>query len=75
MLPGMALRRPRRSPGWTAAIAVLAAATKVAACGSNASISAPANQVQARPVPGLGTIITDGKGFTLYMYAPDHQGL
>jgi predicted lipoprotein with Yx(FWY)xxD motif len=54
---------------------VLAAATEVAACGSNASVSAPAYQVQARPVPGPGTIITDGKGFTLYMYAPDHQGL
>lgn len=28
----------------------------------------------ARTVPGLGEIVVDGKGFTLYIYAPDHQG-
>jgi predicted lipoprotein with Yx(FWY)xxD motif len=59
---------------WAVAIAALAAAAGVAACGSGASASAPTYEVQARAIDGLGTIITDGKGFTLYMYAPDHQG-
>jgi predicted lipoprotein with Yx(FWY)xxD motif len=59
---------------WAAGIAVLAAAMGVAACGSGTSVSIPAYEVQARAVPGLGMIVTDGKGFTLYMYAPDHQG-
>ena len=36
--------------------------------------SLPRYEVLARTIPGLGEIITDGKGFTLYMYAPDHRG-
>ena len=32
-------------------------------------------QIQTRTIDGLGKIITDGRGFTLYMYAPDHQGM
>jgi predicted lipoprotein with Yx(FWY)xxD motif len=56
-----------------AVIAVLVAAMGIAGCGSGASVSAPTYEVQARAVPGLGKIIVDGKGFTLYMYAPDHQ--
>jgi predicted lipoprotein with Yx(FWY)xxD motif len=39
------------------------------------SATTPAYQVRARVIPGLGKIITDGKGFTLYMYAPDHRGV
>jgi predicted lipoprotein with Yx(FWY)xxD motif len=54
--------------------AMLVAGLGVAACASSADVSAPAYEVQARAIPGLGEIITDGKGFTLYMYAPDHQG-
>jgi predicted lipoprotein with Yx(FWY)xxD motif len=85
-MAGRAIRWPRRRDAsanggpapararWAATIAVLALATGVAACGSGASASAPAYQVRARAIAGLGTIITDGKGFTLYMYAPDHQG-
>lgn len=53
---------------------MLAAAISIVGCGSGASASAPAYRVQARTIDGLGKIITDGKGFTLYMYAPDHQG-
>lgn len=55
-------------------VAMLAAAIGIVGCGSGASASAPAYRVQARTIAGLGKIITDGKGFTLYMYAPDHQG-
>lgn len=57
---------------WRAA--VLAAVIGVAGCGSAAATSAPVYQIQARTIGGLGKIITDGKGLTLYMYAPDHQG-
>jgi predicted lipoprotein with Yx(FWY)xxD motif len=53
---------------------MLTAAIGIAGCGSGATASAPAYQIQARTIDGLGKIITDGKGFTLYMYAPDHQG-
>ncbi len=57
-----------------AASGVLAAGLAVAACGSSASGGAQAYQLEARSLSGLGEIITDGTGFTLYMYAPDHQG-
>jgi len=64
---------------YSAGVAVLFAAIGLAGCGSAAgasggSASAPAYEVQAREVSGLGEIVVDGKGFTLYMYAPDHQG-
>jgi predicted lipoprotein with Yx(FWY)xxD motif len=64
----------RRRARCAAAAAALAAAAGVAACGGGATDSAPTYQVQARSIAGLGEIITDSKGFTLYMYAPDHQG-
>jgi predicted lipoprotein with Yx(FWY)xxD motif len=57
-----------------AVIAALFVATGVAACGSGGSVSTPVYEVQARTVPGLGQIVVDGKGYTLYMYAADHQG-
>jgi predicted lipoprotein with Yx(FWY)xxD motif len=59
-----------------AVIAALVAAIGIAGCGSGASVSTPAPvyEVQARAIPGLGEIVVDGKGFTLYSYAPDHQG-
>lgn len=56
-----------------AALAALAAAAGVAGCGA-AGASTPAYEVQARVIPGLGKVITDGRGFTLYMYVPDHRG-
>jgi len=63
---------PTRSRAWY--VAALAVAMGVAGCSSGATASAPAYQIRARTIDGLGKIITDGKGFTLYMYAPDHQG-
>jgi predicted lipoprotein with Yx(FWY)xxD motif len=45
-----------------------------AGCGSGVPNSVPRYEVLARTIPGLGKIITDGDGLTLYMYAPDHQG-
>jgi predicted lipoprotein with Yx(FWY)xxD motif len=55
-------------------IAAVLIGAAVAACGHGAGGSRPQYVVLARDVPGLGEIITDGKGFTLYMYAPDHRG-
>jgi predicted lipoprotein with Yx(FWY)xxD motif len=63
--------RPGRR-AWHAA--VLAALIGVAGCASAAPASPPAYRIQARTIDGLGKVITDGDGFTLYMYAPDHQG-
>jgi predicted lipoprotein with Yx(FWY)xxD motif len=59
-----------------AGLLLVAAAMSVlaAACGSSTASSVPQYEVLARSIPGLGEVITDGKGFTLYMYAPDHRG-
>jgi predicted lipoprotein with Yx(FWY)xxD motif len=47
----------------------------LAACGSGHPASAsPAWEVQAGQVHGLGTVVTDGRGFTLYIYQPDRRG-
>ena len=46
----------------------------LAACGSGHPAQAsPAYEVKAGFVRGLGDIIIDGRGFTLYIYVPDHQ--
>jgi len=45
-----------------------------AACGNAAGSATPRYEVLSRLVPGLGKIITDGQGMTLYMYTPDNRG-
>jgi predicted lipoprotein with Yx(FWY)xxD motif len=56
-------------------LAALTASVVIAAgCGSPAS-GAPQYELQARAISGLGQVVTDGQGFTLYMYAPDHRGV
>jgi len=80
-------RRPRRRARGRARtrLPVLAACACLAAClagcltacGSGHPAQAqttPVWQVRAGVVRGLGTIVTDGRGFTLYIYQPDHQG-
>jgi predicted lipoprotein with Yx(FWY)xxD motif len=79
-MPGPAMNRRRparprsaaRRAGWLAA--TVAAGVLAAGCGGGTANSVPKYVVLARTIPGLGEIITDGKGYTLYMYAPDHQG-
>lgn len=73
-LPGRGCRRraPARRVGGMAAAA--AVTVLVAGCGSSAAGGVPQYVVQARTISGLGAVITDGKGYTLYMYAPDHRG-
>jgi predicted lipoprotein with Yx(FWY)xxD motif len=60
-------------------LAACAACVCLAACGSGHPAQAqpgatPVWQVRAGVVRGLGTILTDGRGFTLYIYQPDRQG-
>jgi predicted lipoprotein with Yx(FWY)xxD motif len=64
-----------------AVAAVLLVAAGVAGCGGSSSpgasspgAGAPVYEVRAGSVSGLGEIVVDGKGFTLYSYAPDRQG-
>jgi predicted lipoprotein with Yx(FWY)xxD motif len=63
---------PHRRRAWF--VATLAAVIGIAGCASAAATGAPTYHLQARTIGGLGRIITDGQGFTLYMYVPDHQG-
>jgi predicted lipoprotein with Yx(FWY)xxD motif len=72
-------RAGRTAPGRTrtrlSAMAAGVACACLAACGSGHPAQAsPAWEVRAGQVRGLGTIVTDGLGFTLYIYQPDHQG-
>jgi predicted lipoprotein with Yx(FWY)xxD motif len=47
----------------------------LAGCGSgHPAAASPVWEVRAGLVRGLGTILTDGHGFTLYIYQPDRQG-
>ncbi len=60
---------------WLSVLVACAASVSLAACGSaHAAQASPAWQVRASQVRGLGTILTDGRGFTLYIYVFDHQG-
>jgi predicted lipoprotein with Yx(FWY)xxD motif len=65
----------RTSARYATVVAALCTVLGLAGCGGGRTSSgAPTYEVQARVIAGLGKIITDGKGFTLYMYGPDHQG-
>ncbi|HTT50477.1 MAG TPA: hypothetical protein VMH35_03635 [Streptosporangiaceae bacterium] len=61
----------------TLQVAALAGAltTGVTACGAGQAASGPPSyEVLARTLPGAGRVLTDGHGFSLYMYVPDHRG-
>ena len=58
-----------------AAVLVGALAAGVTACGAGQAVSGPPSyELQARTLPGAGRVLTDGRGFSLYMYVPDHRG-
>jgi predicted lipoprotein with Yx(FWY)xxD motif len=70
---------PGRARTRLSVLAACAACVCLAACGTGHPARAqaqatPAWQVRAGVVNGLGTIVTDGRGFTLYIYQPDDQG-
>jgi predicted lipoprotein with Yx(FWY)xxD motif len=79
-------RREARHRGRALVVALLlallpgAAGACLAGCGAGRPAAVrpaavrPTFEVRSGFVRGLGTIVTDGRGFTLYMYVPDHQG-
>ena len=72
-----ACRRPGRTLAGALLLTLLPgpACVCLAGCGAGrpAAVS-PAYEVRSGFVRGLGQIVTDGRGFTLYIYVPDHQG-
>jgi len=56
------------------AMALIAVMAAVTGCGGQGAGGAPQYELRAGSIPGLGKIVTDGNGFTLYMYAPDRRG-
>jgi predicted lipoprotein with Yx(FWY)xxD motif len=62
-----------RRVGLLATAAALSTAA-VASCGNGRAVGPPQYEVLTRGIPGLGQVITDGQGFTLYMYRPDDRG-
>jgi len=85
--PGASRSSGRAGGGWAArarwrvmclAVAVAASVAAAGCGGGPAGVRAsgvPRYEVLARVIPGLGKVITDGQGLTLYMYVPDRRGL
>jgi predicted lipoprotein with Yx(FWY)xxD motif len=51
-----------------------ATAAVLAGCGGTGSANRPGYEVGIASVDGLGRVLVDGGGYTLYMYTPDHRG-
>lgn len=68
--------RRRWLPALLALGAALALGAGLSACGGSANATArPARvEVKAASIPGLGRVLVDGSGYTLYAYMPDHRG-
>jgi predicted lipoprotein with Yx(FWY)xxD motif len=47
--------------------------TSVASTTSTAAAPLPVYEVRTGTVPGLGTVLVDGQGLTLYLFVPDRQ--
>lgn len=72
-----AITGPRRvQAGRRPILAVLACTTLcgLAACGGGAAVRTPEYDIRVGNIPGLGRVLVDGSGYTLYAYMPDHQG-
>ncbi len=61
--------------GLTSAAVLVGCGTSTAAPPglSPASLHGPTYRIDAASVGGLGTVLVDGKGFTLYLFVPDHH--
>jgi len=66
------MKKYRRAP--SAMLIAVAVGAAVVGCGGGAGTATPSYIVQARTISGLGRLITDGQGITLYLYTPDHRG-
>lgn len=57
------------------AAACVTFALAMTSCGTaSPAVGPPKYEVRATTIGGLGEIVADGAGFTLYMYMPDHRG-
>jgi len=58
-----------------AAVSVLALSAALAGCGGSGAPQAtgPSFEVTAAWVSGVGRVLVDGQGYTLYMFVPDAQ--
>jgi len=56
------------------ACAVIASAAACGTAHASGGAGRPVYKLQATRLPGAGRVLTDGHGFTLYIYVPDHQG-
>jgi predicted lipoprotein with Yx(FWY)xxD motif len=56
--------------------AALTLGAGLSACGGVVSATGGTTQVvvKAASIPGLGRVLVDGAGYTLYAYMPDHRG-
>ena len=53
------------------------AGVSLAACGTAHAVGGagrPVYELQATTLPGAGRVLANGRGFTLYVYVPDHHG-
>jgi predicted lipoprotein with Yx(FWY)xxD motif len=58
----------------TLLLALLACAGLTACSSGHPPQASPVYELRSGSVRGLGDIVTDGRGYTLYIYVPDHQG-
>lgn len=71
------MRMRRTVPAAAASLlAALALAAALAGCGGSSGAAArPAGDtVRSATIPGLGRVLVDGDGYTLYAYMPDRRG-
>jgi predicted lipoprotein with Yx(FWY)xxD motif len=61
------------APATTATTAATTTTSGVAAAPAPTSGTPPLYEVRTGPVPGLGTVLVAGNGFTLYLFVPDKQ--
>ncbi len=69
-VPGPTRRLGRRSLSRPAVVLAALAAAAFAACTSAAGASAPVT-ISTRTIPGLGPVLVNRGGLTLYMFVPD----
>lgn len=62
----------RRRPA--AIVGALALAAALSACGGTTQAQASPTEVRSATIAGLGRVLVDRAGLTLYAYIPDHRG-
>jgi predicted lipoprotein with Yx(FWY)xxD motif len=66
--------RRRDRKGLILAILACAVCFTLAACGRSAAAAHhPDYEIRASTIAGLGRVLVDGRGYTLYAYVPDHH--